>query len=82
MGARAGRGLHGARPAARSAGLERGARADRGAAALAQRCGVTIAGGDVTAAPALFVSFTVVGWVEDPGDWSAATARGPETSSA
>jgi thiamine-monophosphate kinase len=38
-----------------------------GAAGLAQRLGVTIAGGDVTAAPALIVSFTVVGWTEDPG---------------
>jgi thiamine-monophosphate kinase len=39
-----------------------------GAAALAQELGVTIAGGDVTAAPALVVSFTVVGWVDDPGE--------------
>jgi thiamine-monophosphate kinase len=29
---------------------------------------VTIAGGDVTRAPALFVSCTVVGWAADPGD--------------
>ncbi|MDE3133941.1 MAG: hypothetical protein KGL15_07745 [Acidobacteriota bacterium] len=36
-----------------------------GAAALAQRLGVTIAGGDVTAAPALIVAFTVVGWTDD-----------------
>ncbi len=27
-----------------------------------------IAGGDLTAAPALIVSFTVVGWVDDPGE--------------
>ena len=38
-----------------------------GAQDLAGRCGVSIAGGDVTRAPALFVSFTVVGWTEDPG---------------
>ena len=38
-----------------------------GAAQLAERFGVTIAGGDVTAAPALTVSFTVVGWTDDPG---------------
>jgi thiamine-monophosphate kinase len=37
-----------------------------GAAALARQLGVTIAGGDVTAAPALVVSFTVVGWADDP----------------
>jgi thiamine-monophosphate kinase len=39
-----------------------------GAAGLARECGVTIAGGDVTRAPSLFLSFTVVGWVEDPGE--------------
>ena len=39
-----------------------------GAAGLARELGVTIAGGDVTAAPALFVSFTVVGWADDPGE--------------
>jgi thiamine-monophosphate kinase len=38
-----------------------------GAHELATRAGVTIAGGDVTAAPALTVSFTAVGWTEDPG---------------
>lgn len=38
-----------------------------GTAGLARRFGATIAGGDVTAAPALIVSFTVVGWAEDPG---------------
>jgi thiamine-monophosphate kinase len=37
-----------------------------GAKALAERHGVTIAGGDVTRSDALFVSFTVVGWGEDP----------------
>jgi thiamine-monophosphate kinase len=39
----------------------------RGAQRLASECGVTIAGGDVTRAAALTVSFTVVGWSEDPG---------------
>jgi thiamine-monophosphate kinase len=38
-----------------------------GAAELATALGVTIAGGDVTVAPALIVSFTVVGWADDPG---------------
>jgi thiamine-monophosphate kinase len=33
--------------------------------ALADRSGVTVAGGDVTAAPALFLSVTVVGWAAD-----------------
>ena len=40
----------------------------RGAGALAGECGVTIAGGDLTTAPSLFLSFTVVGWVDDPGE--------------
>jgi thiamine-monophosphate kinase len=39
-----------------------------GAQALAADCAVTIAGGDVTQAPALTVSFTVVGWTDDPGE--------------
>lgn len=39
----------------------------RGAQALAGATGVTIAGGDVTRAPAVIVSFTVVGWTADPG---------------
>jgi thiamine-monophosphate kinase len=39
----------------------------RGAATLADELEVTIAGGDVTSAPALIVSFTVVGWVDDVG---------------
>jgi thiamine-monophosphate kinase len=38
-----------------------------GAGELAAAQGVTIAGGDVTRAPALTVSFTVVGWAQDPG---------------
>jgi thiamine-monophosphate kinase len=40
----------------------------RGAQGLASQAGVTIAGGDVTRAPALTVSFTVVGWARDPGE--------------
>ena len=39
-----------------------------GAQALAADCAVTVAGGDVTRAPALTVSFTVVGWAQDPGE--------------
>jgi thiamine-monophosphate kinase len=39
-----------------------------GAERLAGSCGVTIAGGDVTRADALLVSFTVVGWAKDPGE--------------
>ena len=38
----------------------------RGAEALAAECETTIAGGDVTLAPALTVAVTVVGWVDDP----------------
>jgi thiamine-monophosphate kinase len=41
--------------------------AARGAAALAAEAGVTIAGGDVTRAAALTVTFAVVGWAGDPG---------------
>ena len=39
-----------------------------GAGTLARELGVTIAGGDITTSPALIVSFTVVGWVDDPGE--------------
>ena len=39
-----------------------------GAGELARRFGVAIGGGDLTAAPVLFVSFTVVGWVDDPAE--------------
>ncbi len=39
-----------------------------GAQALADRAGAVIAGGDLTRAPALSVSFTVVGWTADPGE--------------
>ncbi len=38
-----------------------------GAQRLAASLGVTIAGGDVSVAPALIVTVTVVGWTEDPG---------------
>jgi thiamine-monophosphate kinase len=40
----------------------------RGAQALGSRLKVVIAGGDVTTAPGLTVSFTVVGWSSDPGE--------------
>ncbi len=39
-----------------------------GAAELASSCDVVIAGGDVTQAQTLLVSFTVVGWAADPGE--------------
>jgi thiamine-monophosphate kinase len=39
----------------------------RGAQELAAQHGVAIAGGDLTTAPALTVSFTVVGWTDDVG---------------
>ncbi|MBV9000911.1 MAG: thiamine-phosphate kinase, partial [Solirubrobacterales bacterium] len=39
-----------------------------GASALAGELGIRIAGGDVTRAPALTVSFTAVGWADDPGE--------------
>jgi thiamine-monophosphate kinase len=40
----------------------------RGAHALAAEIGIAIAGGDVTTAPALTVSFTVVGWAHDAAE--------------
>lgn len=40
----------------------------RGAQELAERCGVTIAGGDLVRAPALTVSVTVVGWAQEEGE--------------
>jgi thiamine-monophosphate kinase len=39
-----------------------------GAQQLASSCELCIVGGDVTRAPALIVSFTVVGWTDDPGE--------------
>src|SRR3712207_7770707 len=38
----------------------------RGAEALAEECGVTIAGGDLARGPALTVAVTVVGWADAP----------------
>ena len=39
-----------------------------GARALADECGVTVAGGDLSASPVLSVSVTVVGWASDPAE--------------
>jgi thiamine-monophosphate kinase len=39
-----------------------------GAGALARELDVSIVGGDVTRSPVLSVTFTVVGWAEDPGE--------------
>jgi thiamine-monophosphate kinase len=39
-----------------------------GARSLADEIGITIAGGDITSASSLTVSFTVVGWADDPGE--------------
>jgi thiamine-monophosphate kinase len=39
-----------------------------GARELADACGVTLAGGDVSASPVLTVAVTVVGWAHDPAE--------------
>jgi thiamine-monophosphate kinase len=39
-----------------------------GARELADECGVTVAGGDVSASPVLSVAVTVVGWASDPAE--------------
>ena len=46
-------------------GIEPATALVRGARRLADQLGVVIAGGDVTSAPALTVSFTVVGWAHE-----------------
>jgi thiamine-monophosphate kinase len=40
----------------------------QGVRALAGECGVTVAGGDVSASPVLSVAVTVVGWATDPAE--------------
>ena len=37
----------------------------RGAGALAEQCGITLAGGDLTRGPALSIAVTVMGWASD-----------------
>ena len=48
--------------------LEHGLELFEGVRALAAECGVTVAGGDVSASPVLTAAVTVVGWARDPGE--------------
>ncbi len=48
--------------------LEEAAALAQGAGALAAELGMSVAGGDVTAANQLIVTVTVVGWSDDPAD--------------
>ena len=50
-----------------------------GIVALAVATGTTVAGGDVTRAPALTLAVTVVGHAATPERWSAAAAPSPAT---
>ncbi len=49
-------------------GLPRPERLATGLADLARRTGTSVVGGDVTAAPVLFVSVTVTGWADRPDE--------------